>query len=130
MLRNYLLTIFVLSFSISTIIAQEKRAEILLTKKLVDLPDREAVMLTLVYPPGTSSPKHRHNAHTFVYVLEGSVIMQVEGGEKQTLKAGDTFYETPEDVHVVSMNASKTEAAKILVYFIKKEGAPLSVPVP
>ena len=86
-------------------------------------------MLTVEYPPGSSSPKHRHNAHTFVYVLEGSLIMQVEGGEQVTLSPGDTFYETPEDIHLVSKNASQSEAAKALVFFVKKEGAPITVPV-
>ena len=87
-------------------------------------------MLTVEYPPGISSPKHRHNAHTFVYVVEGSVIMQVEGGERVLLGPGQPFYETPDDIHVVSMNASMTESAKILVFLVKRQGVPLTVPVP
>ena len=110
--------------------AQQKSPGLLLQKTLHDLPDREGMMLIVEYPPGASSAKHRHNAHTFVYVLEGSVIMQVEGGERVTLKPGETFYETPDDIHVVSMNASETEPAKILVFFVKRQGAPLSMPVP
>lgn len=86
-------------------------------------------MLTVEYPPGVASAQHRHNAHTFVYVLEGSVVMAVKGGPEMTLKAGDTFYENPADIHSVSRNASDTKPAKILVFFVKDEGAPASVPV-
>jgi quercetin dioxygenase-like cupin family protein len=94
-----------------------------------DLPDiegREAVVLEVEYPPGVASASHRHNAHTFVYVLAGTVVMQVAGGEPQTLVAGQTFYESPDDVHTVSRNASDTEPAKILVFFIKMKDAPAS----
>jgi len=119
-----------LSFLVCPIFAQEKSVNQLMLKNLNDLPDREGMMLTVEYPPGASSPKHRHNAHTFVYVLEGSVIMQVEGGESVTLEPGGTFYETPDDIHVLSMNASETEPAKILVFFVKRQGAPVSTPVP
>jgi len=86
------------------------------------------VMLTVEYPPGASSAEHRHNAHTFVYVLEGSVIMQVKGGDPVTLGPGQTFYESPDDVHTVSRNASTTKPAKFLVLFVKEKGAPASVP--
>jgi len=92
--------------------------------------DQEIVVLEVVYPPGVASSSHRHNAHTVVYVLEGTVTMQVEGGEKQTLSVGEVFYETPEDIHTVSMNASETEPAKILVYFLKTKGAAASEPAP
>lgn len=98
-----------------------------------DLPDiegREAVMLEVEYPPGVASKSHRHNAHTFVYVLEGTVVMQVAGGEEMTLVAGQTFYETPDDIHAVSRNASDTEPAKILVVFIKQKGAAMTEPAP
>jgi len=118
------------SFSLSPILAQEKTATILIQKDLADLPEKEGMMMTVEYPPGASSPKHRHNAHTFVYVLEGSVIMQVEGGDEMVLKAGETFYENPNDIHILSKNASETESAKILVFFVKKQGAPVSTPVP
>lgn len=86
-------------------------------------------MVTVEYQPGASTPLHRHDAHTFVYVLEGSIIMQVEGGEKQILGVGQTFYESPDDVHTVSANASSTETAKFLVFFIKRLGAATTVPV-
>jgi quercetin dioxygenase-like cupin family protein len=124
-------SIFVIALLISTnlIFAQDRKVDMLMQKSFDDLPGREGVMLTVEYPPGDSSPKHRHNAHTFVYVLEGSIIMQVEGGEQVTLKPGGTFYETPDDIHIVSMNASKTEPAKALVFFVKREGAPITVPV-
>ena len=108
--------------------AQESVATPLFQTDLPDIEGREAVVLEVEYPPGVASASHRHNAHTFVYVLEGSVVMQVAGGELQTLIAGQTFYESPKDIHSVSRNASDTEAAKILVFFIKMKGAPASEP--
>lgn len=129
MIRFTTLIGFLLIGSIA-IVAQDKRGSMLLQKDFYDLPGREGVMLTVEYPPGASSPKHRHNAHTFVYVLEGTLMMQVEGGELVTLKPGDTFYETPDDIHTVSKNASDTDPARALVFFVKKEGAPITEPVP
>ena len=82
-------------------------------------------MITVDYPPGSVDPVHRHDAHAFVYVLEGTIVMQVKGGKEVTLKPGQSFYEGPDDVHVVGRNASKTEPAKFLVVFIKKAGAPI-----
>ena len=101
----------------------------LLTKDLTEIPGKEGAMLTVEYPPGAVSAKHRHNAHTFVYVLEGSIVMQVEGGKEVTLGPGQTFYESPADIHSVSRNASATQPAKFLVFFVKDKGAPASVPV-
>jgi quercetin dioxygenase-like cupin family protein len=112
----------------SVTLAQDTTASVLLQKALHDFPDREVLMLTVEYQPGAASPLHRHDAHTFVYVLEGSIVMQVKGGEPETLSAGMTFYETPEDIHTVSKNASATESAKFLVFFIKRQGAPATVP--
>ncbi len=86
-------------------------------------------MLTVEYAPGDSNSKHRHNAHTFVYVLEGSIVMQVEGGQAVTLGPGQTFYETPDDIHTVSKNASDSQPAKFLVFFVKEKGAPPLIPV-
>ena len=86
-------------------------------------------MLTVVYPPGASDPIHRHNAHAFVYVLEGSVVMQVKGGKEVTLTPGQTFYEGPHDVHVVGRNASATRPAKFLVFLVKNKNAPVLSPV-
>lgn len=100
----------------------------LLTKPLAGVDGKEGSMAIVEYAPGASSPAHRHNANVFVYVLEGSVVMQVNGGEETTLTAGQTFYESPADVHTVSRNASATEPAKFLVFFVKDEGAPTAAP--
>jgi len=109
--------------------AQNPKVTPLMAKELAGLAGKEAVMLTVEYAPGASSSKHRHNAHTFVYVLEGSVVMQVEGGKETTMGPGQTFYESPDDVHTVSKNASNSEPAKFLVFFVKDKGAPASTPV-
>lgn len=100
----------------------------LLMQPLAEVDGKEGLVLTVEYPPGVASPPHRHNANTFVYVLEGSVVMQVSGSEPVTLKAGDTFYESPNDIHAVSRNASATEPARILVFMVKDEGAPATLP--
>ena len=100
-----------------------------LTKDLGGIAGKEASILTVEYPPGVASAEHRHNANTFVYVLEGSVVMAVRGGKEVTLGPGQTFYESPEDIHSVSRNASATKPAKILVFFVKDKGAAASVPV-
>jgi quercetin dioxygenase-like cupin family protein len=100
----------------------------LMTKPLIGVDGQEAVMITVELPPGADSPPHRHNANTFVYVLEGSVVMQVRGGEQVTLRAGETFYEAPADIHTVSRNASKTVPAKLLVVLVKPTGAPITLP--
>jgi quercetin dioxygenase-like cupin family protein len=101
----------------------------LMGEDLAGLPGKEGVMLTVEYAPGASSGKHRHNAHTFVYVLEGAIVMQVAGGEAVTLGPGQTFYESPDDIHLVSKNASDSQPAKFLVFFVKDKGAPPTVPV-
>ena len=100
----------------------------LLAKPLVGIDGKEGVMLTVEYPPGVASAAHRHNANTFVYVLEGSVVMQVAGGELVTLTEGQTFYESPSDIHSVSRNASDTQRAVIVVLLVKDIGAPATVP--
>ena len=100
----------------------------LLNKALADLPGKEATMLTVEYAPGAATPSHRHNAHTFVYVLEGSIVMQVAGGEVVTLGVGQTFYEAPSDVHAVSRNASKDKPAKFLVFLLKDKNAAAVLP--
>ena len=110
--------------------AQSAKVTPLMTKDLTGIPGKEGVMLTVEYTPGGSGAVHRHNAHVFVYVLEGAIVMQVKGGKQVTLTPGQTFYETPEDIHVVGRNASQTGPAKFLVMFIKDKGAPASVPVP
>lgn len=108
--------------------AEDAKVTPLMTKDLTGIAGKEASMLTVEYAPGASSAVHRHNAHTFVYVLEGSVVMQVKGGKAVTLGPGQTFYESPEDIHTVSKNASSTKPAKFLVFFVKDKGAPGTVP--
>lgn len=98
--------------------------EPLISKVLAGAPEKELLMLTVQYLPGRASLPHRHDAQVFVYVLEGEVLMQVEGSPVVTLHAGQTFYEGPADVHVVSANASKTKPAKILVFMVKDKSAP------
>jgi quercetin dioxygenase-like cupin family protein len=128
-----ILLLGVLSFLASPLMArqaaQSTKVTPLLTKDLVGVEGKEAMMLTVEYAPGATSAKHRHNANTFVYVLEGSIVMQVEGGKEVTLGPGETFYESPSDIHSVSRNASNTKPAKFLVFFVKEKGAPASVPV-
>jgi quercetin dioxygenase-like cupin family protein len=108
--------------------ADDAKVTPLMTKDLTGIAGKEGTMVTVEYPPGASSLEHRHNAHTFVYVLEGSVVMQVKGGKEVTLGPGQTFYESPEDIHTVSKNASNTKPAKFLVFFVKDKGAPPTVP--
>jgi quercetin dioxygenase-like cupin family protein len=112
-----------------TAMAQQPKATSLMSKDLTENPGREVLMITVEYAPGGSDPIHRHNAHAIVYVLEGSVVMQVKGGKQVTLTTGQTFYEGPDDVHVVGRNASSTKPAKFLVFLIKDKGAPVLVPV-
>ena len=107
---------------------QEAKVTPLLSKDLTEFPGKEGVMLTVEYPPGSKDPIHRHNAHGFIYVLEGSIVMQVRGGKEVTLTTGQTFYEGPSDVHVVGRNASQTKPAKFVVFFVKDKGAPILVP--
>jgi quercetin dioxygenase-like cupin family protein len=112
-----------------TLMAQEAKVTQLLSKDLTDFPSKEGLMITVEYAPGSSDPIHRHNAHGFIYVLEGSVVMQVKGGKEITLTPGQSFYESPNDVHVVGRNASSTKPAKLLVFLVKDKGAPVLVPV-
>ena len=111
-----------------TLLAQEAKVTDLMSKDLPNLPGKEGLMITVDYPPGSSDPIHRHNAHAFVYVLEGSIVMQVRGGKEVTLTPGQTFYEGPDDVHTVGRNASKTEPAKFVVFLVKDKDAPVFVP--
>jgi len=112
----------------STLLAQEAKVTELMSKDLTNLPGKESLMIVVDYPPGSSDAIHRHNAHAFVYVLEGSIVMQVRGGKEVTLTPGQTFYEGPDDVHVVGRNASKTKPAKFVVFLVKDKGAPVVVP--
>lgn len=109
-------------------IAQEARVTELMSEDLKQISGKEGLMILVEYPPGSSDPVHRHYAHAFVYVLEGSIVMQVRGGKETVLTAGQTFYEGPNDVHVVGRNASKTQPAKFVVFLVKEKGAPVLVP--
>jgi quercetin dioxygenase-like cupin family protein len=109
--------------------AKEATVKPLLTQELPDLPGKEALMLTVEYPPGGSSAAHRHNADVFVYVLEGSVVMQVDGQQPVTLTPGQTFHEKPTDIHRTSANASKTAPAKFLVFIVKDKGKATTTPL-
>ena len=110
-----------------TLLAQAKVTP-LLSKDLTGIPGKEGLMITVDYAPGATDAIHRHNAHVFVYVLEGSVVMQVRGSKEVTLVPGQTFYESPEDVHVVSRNGSETKPAKFIVFFVKDKGVPPLIP--
>jgi quercetin dioxygenase-like cupin family protein len=101
----------------------------LVTKTLADYPGKETLMLTVDYPPGAVDPVHRHHAHSLIYVLEGSIVMSVQGGKPVTLTAGQTFYEGPNDVHTIGRNASLTEPAKFLVFLLKNSDEPVLTPV-
>lgn len=117
-----------LCLTVAPAAAQDAKVTPLMTQELAGIAGKEATMVTVEYAPGASSAEHRHNAYVFVYVLEGAVVMQVKGGKEVTLGPGQTFYESPEDVHTVSRNASTTKPAKFLVFFVKQKGAPTTVP--
>jgi quercetin dioxygenase-like cupin family protein len=135
---NKILSLVVLCLMTGAVMAQQATANQpphasvtpLTSKDLPDFPGKEVLMITVEYPPGSSDPIHRHNAHAFVYVLEGSIIMQVKGGKEVTLTPGQTFYEGPDDLHVVGRNASSTKPAKFVVFLLKNKGAPVVTPVP
>jgi len=128
-MKRTIVSLFLLYIMTSTVTAQQAEVVPLMSRDLTDIPGKEVVMLTVTYPPGASDPVHRHNAQAFVYVLEGSVVMQVKGGKEVTLTPGQTFYEGPDDIHVVGRNASKTSPAKFLVLMVKDKGSPILVPV-
>ena len=111
-----------------TLSAQQAVVTPLMSRDLSESPGKELSMITVEYAPGGSDPIHRHNAHGLIYVLEGSIVMQVKGGQQVTLTPGQTFYEGPDDVHVVGRNASSTDKAKFVVFFVKDKGAPILVP--
>ena len=124
-----LLALVLLCLMTGTAMAQQATVTSLMSKDLPGNPDKEMLMIIVEHAPGGSSPVHRHNAQAMVYVLEGSVVMQVKGGKQITLTSGQTFYEGPDDVHIVDRNASSTTPAKFLVVLIKNKGAPALVPV-
>ena len=117
------------TFDAGTVMAQDAKVTQLLSKDLRGSAGKEVSMLIVEYPPGSVDPVHRHNAQAFVYVLEGSAVMQLKGKKKVTLTPGQTFYEGPEDIHVVGRDASNIKSAKFLVVMVKAKGAPVLVPV-
>ena len=129
MLREKIILVVLLSLITGTLMAQEAKVTSLMSKDLKDFPGKEGLLITVEYPPGATDPIHRHNAHAFVYVLEGSIVMQLKGGKEVTLTPGQTFYEGPDDVHIVGRSADKTKPAKFVVFLIKEKGAPVLVPV-
>lgn len=128
-MKHTKLILVLLFLMTGTAVAQQATVKPLMSKDLPELPGKEVLMITVEYHPGATDPIHRHNARAFVYVLEGSIVMQVKGGKEVTLTPGQTFYEGPEDIHVVGRNASTTKPAKFVVFFIKDKDAPVLVPV-
>jgi quercetin dioxygenase-like cupin family protein len=118
-----------LCFKTTTLLAAEEGVTTLMSKIMKDVSGKEGLLIKVDYRPGGSNPIHRHNAHAFVYVLEGSIVMQLKGGKPVTLTPGQTFYEGPNDIHTVSRNASNTEPAKFVVFLVKENGAPVVIPV-
>ncbi len=128
-MKNIAAVALLLALTGAPLAAQEAAVKPLLSKDLAALAGKEVTMITVEYPPGSNDPAHMHHAQAFVYVIEGSIQMQVKGGPLVTLKPGDTFYEGPNDVHVVGRNASKTAPARFVVFLVKDKGAPILVPV-
>jgi quercetin dioxygenase-like cupin family protein len=127
-MKNTAVLILSLSLASGTLVAQDAAVRSLLSKDLAGIPGKELSMITVEYQPGGSDQVHKHDAQVLVYVLEGSIVMQVRGEAPITLVPGQTFYEGPDDVHTVSRNASQTAPAKFLVFFVKDKGAPILVP--
>ena len=126
-MRNTAVLLLSVSLASVTLVAQDATIRSLLSRDLAGIPGKELTMITVDYLPGASDPVHTHNAQAMVYVLEGSVVMQVQGRAPVTLLPGQTFYEGPDDVHIVARNASQTAPAKFLVFFVKDKGAPILV---
>ena len=127
-MKTTLVASVLLTLMTGTAMAQSAKVTSLMSKDLPESPGKEALMIVVDYPPGSTDAIHRHNAHAMVYVLEGSIVMQVKGGKQVTLTPGQTFYEGPDDVHVVGRNTGRTKPAKFLVILIKDKGAPVLVP--
>jgi quercetin dioxygenase-like cupin family protein len=128
-MKNTAALILTLSLAGSPLVAHDAVVRSLLSKDLAQAPGQELSLITVEYPPGGSDPVHTHNAQAVVYVLEGSIVMQVKGGASTTLVAGQTFYEGPDDVHIVGRNASQTAPARFVVFLVKHKGAPILTPV-
>ena len=130
-MKNTKLMLVLLCLMTTPVMAQElkpPKVTPVMSKELADIPGKEVLMITVEYEPGGGDPVHAHNAYGFVYVLEGTVVMQVKGEKPVTLTAGQSWYEGPNDVHVVGRNASNTAPAKFLVFLLKPKGAPAVVP--
>jgi quercetin dioxygenase-like cupin family protein len=128
--RSSLFSVYLAAFLVlGAIPADAADVKELFAINLADYPGKEARMIEVSYPPGAQDMVHRHDAHALVYVLEGQIVMQLKGQPAVTLKAGQTFYEGPADVHVVGRNASTTEPARFVVVLLKGKGAPILTPV-
>jgi quercetin dioxygenase-like cupin family protein len=130
-IKIMLVLIFLTAGTLAAQQPEDKEAKVtqLMSKALAENPGKEVLVITVEYAPGGTDPIHRHNAQAFVYVLEGTIVMQVKGGKEVTLTPGETFYEGPDDVHIVGRNASSTKPAKFVVFLIKEKGAPVLIPV-
>ena len=127
-MKNMATWIFSLLVGGGALVTHDVTVTPLLSKDLSQAPGTELSMITVDTAPGASDPIHTHHAQAFVYVLEGSIVMQVRGGAAATLTPGQTFYEGPDDVHIVGRNASQTARAKFIVFLAKDKGAPIFVP--
>ena len=121
--------VFSLLLGATQVLAADPTVTSLMTKALPEFPGKEMTMITVEYPPGGADPIHKHDAHAFVYVLEGSIVMGVKGSEPVTLTPGQTFYEGPKDIHTIGRNASQTQPAKFVVVLLKDKDAPILIPV-
>ncbi|MBX3278387.1 MAG: cupin domain-containing protein [Acidobacteria bacterium] len=128
-MTNIKIMLILLCLMAGTTMAQQPLITSLVSKDLAGLPGKEIIAITVEYAPGGSDPIHRHDAQAVVYVLEGSIVMELKGGKQVTLKPGQTFYEGPDDVHTVGRNASSTKPAKFLVFMVKDKGAPILAPL-
>ena len=127
--KKLLLYVLIFSFGFATA-THAQQVNTLFKKRLPEAPGKEIEVVTVDYGPGAVDAIHRHHAHAVVYVIDGEVEMQVRGGTLRRLGPGQVFYESPDDVHTVSRNASKTKPAKFVVFFVKNEGAPILTPAP
>jgi quercetin dioxygenase-like cupin family protein len=128
-MKNIAVLALSLSLAGGTLVPQDNTVRSLVSKDLIGVPGKELSMITVEYPPGGTDVVHTHHAQVLVYVLEGSILMQVRGGAPVTLAPGQTFYEGPDDVHIVGRSASRTAPAKALVFLVKDKGAPILTPV-
>jgi quercetin dioxygenase-like cupin family protein len=129
MANKKIIAVVLLCLITGTAMAQQVKVTPLMSKDLTNNPGKEVLMIAVEYAPGSADPVHRHNAQGFIYVLEGSVVMQLKGGKETILTPGQTLYEGPDHIHVVGRNASNTKPAKFLVILVKDKGAPILVPV-